>query len=65
MFFKKKKTYCVEWSFDNCSSYRYSIFIKAKDIHDAAKRFVKEMGYYPKYIHRITGLDGEEWINPR
>lgn len=65
MFFKKKKTYCVEWSFEIDSPNRYSTFIKAKDLHDAAKLFVEEVGRYPRYVHRIIGLDGEEWINPR
>lgn len=65
MFFKKKKAYCVEWSYENDSPYRYSTFIKAKDIYDAAKLFTIQEGYYPRYVHRITGLDGEEWINPQ
>lgn len=65
MFFKKKKTYCVEWSFESVSSYRYSTFIKAKDLYDAAERFAKVVGSYPRYVHRITSLDGEEWINPQ
>lgn len=65
MFFKKKKTYCVEWSFESVSSYRYSTFIKAKDLYDATERFAKKEGFYSKYVHRITSLDGEEWINPQ
>ena len=65
MFFKKKKTYCVEWSFESVNSYRYSTFIKAKDLYDAAERFAKVVGSYPRYVHRITSLDGEEWINPQ
>lgn len=65
MFFKKKKAYCVEWSYENDSPYRYSTFIKAKDIYDAAKLFTEKEGYYPRYVHRITGLSGEEWINPQ
>lgn len=65
MFFKKKKTYCVEWSFEIDSPNRYSTFITAKDFHDAAKRFAEVTGCYPKYVHRITSLDGGEWINPR
>lgn len=63
MFFKKKKTYCFEWSYKNDSSYRYSTFIKAKNIHNAAELFVEKVGSYPRYVHRIIGLDGEEWIN--
>ena len=63
MFFKKKKTYCVEWSFEKDGRNRYSTFIKAKDIYDAAKLFTEQEGCYPKYVHRIIGLDGEEWIN--
>lgn len=65
MFFKKKKTYCFEWSFEKDSPYRYSSFIKAKDIYDAAKLFMEREGYCPKYVHSITSLDGEEWLNPQ
>lgn len=66
MFFKKKKAYCVEWSYENdSSSSRFSTFVKAKDIYDAAKLFTIKEGYYPRYVHRIIGFDGEEWINPQ
>lgn len=64
MFFKKKKVYCVEWSDKKDSPNRYSTFIKAKDIYDAIKLFTQQEKYYPRYVHRITNLDGKEWINP-